>query len=131
MIRRPTQATRTDTTFPSALLLRSHRDDEEFGKADVEHGRSPRIAASALDVVVVALLFGRAVVGLARLVAELPGGLVVVAHALLEFLDRAAQVLGAAGQEIGRASGEGKGVSVRVEIRGRRFFNKKNKTNSE
>src|SRR3546814_9770815 len=59
----------------------------------VEHGRAPRIAASALDLVVVALLVGGAVVGLARLVAELPGGLVVVAHALLEFLDRAAQVL--------------------------------------
>src|SRR5690606_21635704 len=29
------------------------------------------------------------------------GGLVVVAHALLEFLDRAAQVLGAAGQALG------------------------------
>src|SRR3546814_4568902 len=67
----------------------------------VEHGRAPRIAASALDLVVVALLVGGAVVGLARLVAELPGGLVVVAHALLEFLDRAAQVLGAAGQALG------------------------------
>src|SRR3546814_6545313 len=32
---------------------RHHRDDEDFGKADVEHGRAPRIAASALDLVVV------------------------------------------------------------------------------
>src|SRR3546814_16683312 len=73
MIRRPPRSTRTDTLVPHTTLVRS----------------------------VVALLFGRAVVGLARLVAELPGGLVVVAHALLEFLDRAAQVLGAAGQALG------------------------------
>src|SRR5690606_22046870 len=80
---------------------RHHRDDEEFAEADVEHGRAPRTAASALDVVVVALLVGRVVAGLARLVAQLAGGLVVVAHALLEFLDRAAEVLGAAGQALG------------------------------
>src|SRR5690606_26584016 len=64
------------------------------------HGPAPREAASALDVVVVALLVRRGFV-LARLVAELAGGLVIVAHALLELLDRAAQVLGAAGQALG------------------------------
>src|SRR5690606_27249516 len=76
-------------------------DDEEFGKTDVEHGPAPREAASALDVVVVELLVRRGLVR-ARLVAELPGGLVVVvAHALLELLDRAAKILGAAGQALG------------------------------
>src|SRR5690606_11739217 len=97
----PCEARRLRQPFRAEDEQRHHRDDEEFGKADVEHGRAPRTAASALDVVVVALLVGRVVAGLARLVAELPGGLVVVAHALLEFLDRAAQVLGAAGQALG------------------------------
>src|SRR5690606_20186997 len=68
---------------------RHHRDDEDLGKTDVEHGPAPREATSALDVVVVALLVRRGFV-LARLVAELAGGLVIVAHALLELLDRAA-----------------------------------------
>src|SRR5690606_30131250 len=98
----PGEARRLRQPFRAEHEQRHHRDDEEFGETDVEHGRAPRGAASALDVVVVALLVGRRGLALARLAAQLAGGLVVVvAHALLEFLDRAAKVLGAAGQALG------------------------------
>src|SRR5690606_34835033 len=80
---------------------RHDRNDDQFGKTEIEHGAAAAAAASAPRVFV--LLRVPLAVGFALLVLEAAGGrvLVGVAHALLEALDGLAQVTPGATQALG------------------------------
>src|SRR5690606_18084022 len=79
---------------------RHDRNDDQFGKTEIEHGAAAAAAASAPRVFV--LLRVPLAVGFALLVLEAAGGrvLVGVAHALLEALDGLAQVTPGATQAL-------------------------------
>ncbi|KAG0776008.1 hypothetical protein G6F22_012885 [Rhizopus arrhizus] len=74
-----------------------HRNHQQFAEADIKH----RNRSGSASVTVVLVLRGARGVLAARLVAQLRVRLVLVAHALLEFLDRRTEVLGATGQALG------------------------------
>ncbi len=74
-----------------------HCNHQQFAEADIEHRNR---SGSASVTVVLVLRSARGVLA-ARLIAQLRVRLVFVAHALLEFLDRRTEILGAAGQALG------------------------------
>ncbi|CEE83237.1 hypothetical protein XAC2852_860008 [Xanthomonas citri pv. citri] len=73
------------------------RNERQFANTYVKHRRR---SGSARVAVAFGLRLTR-LLGSAGVVAELAGRLVVVVHAFLEFLDRAAEILGTAGEPLG------------------------------